>query len=73
MRVRVYTDDFLLLTPAQPPFLPAGLHLFHEAGRGDIVLLRQRGTYSWVRCAPRETAMGKQGATRRKTVLKARV
>ena len=37
MRVRVYTDDFLLLTPAQPPFLPAGLHLLHEAGRGDIV------------------------------------
>ena len=30
-------------TPAQPPFLPAGLHLFHEAGRGDIVApARQR-------------------------------
>ena len=30
-------------TPALPPFLPAGLHLLHEAGRGDIVApARQR-------------------------------
>jgi hypothetical protein len=36
-------------------------------------LLRQRGGYSCVRCAPRETAMGKQGAERRKTVCKARI
>ena len=29
-------------TPAQPPFLPAGLHLFHEAGRGDVVAPARR-------------------------------
>ena len=51
-------------------YRPDCIYSMRPAGE---ILLRQRGGYSCVRCAPRETAMGKQGAERRKTVCKARI